>query len=138
MKILSYTEAIDHLKEAKRQRHLLIGNGFSMSYNPGIFSYNALSRFVEDSKNDLVTKLFGVFRTRNFEQIMQQLNITKEIILAFGGDQKTVKKLDKTSDALKEALIEAVKKLHPEHVFKIPDDESKACADFLKDYLDND
>ena len=138
MNVQSYTEVIDHLKKEKRPRHLLIGNGFSMAYDSGIFSYNALSRFVEDNKNELLTKLFGVFKTRNFEQIMQQLNIAKEILIAFGGGSKIVKKIDKSSDELKTAVIDAVKKLHPEHVFKIPDDECKLCADFLKDYLDND
>jgi hypothetical protein len=116
---------------------LLIGNGFSMSYDPKIFSYNALSRFVEDSDHKLLRKLFEVIKTRNFEQIMQQLNISKDIILAFGGDKDTVKKIDETTTALKAALIDAVKKLHPEHVFKIPDEESKLCAAFIKDYLDD-
>ena len=41
--LLTYDEIIHSLKKKKRQKHLLLGNGFSMSYDSGIFSYNASS-----------------------------------------------------------------------------------------------
>lgn len=137
MNIQSYEEVVKHLKSQKRDKHLLIGNGFSMAYAPSIFSYNALSRFVEDSKNKLLGELFSVIKSRNFEQIMQQLSISKEIVSAFGGDQSLISKIEKASTSLKSALIEAVEKLHPEHVFKIPEDKSIACSTILREYLDN-
>lgn len=137
MSIKSYEEVIKYLKSKKRSKHLLIGNGFSMAYDPKIFSYNALSRLVEDSDNDLLKKLFTVVNNRNFEQIMQQLTISKEIIAVFDGDKQTIKKIEAASSTLKESLVDAVKLLHPEHVFKIPESKSKACAAFLREYLDN-
>ena len=70
MEIKSYEEVIKHLKSQKRSKHLLIGNGFSMAYDTKIFSYNALSKLVEDSDNELLRKLFAVVNNRNFEQIM--------------------------------------------------------------------
>jgi hypothetical protein len=137
MSILSYEEVLKHLKSQKRDKHLLIGNGFSMAYAPDIFSYNALSRFVEDSKNELLGELFSVIKSRNFEQIMQQLSISKEIVLAFSGDRTLIDKISSASSNLKGALIEAVEKLHPEHVFKIPEAKSIACSKFLREYLDS-
>lgn len=35
-------------------------------------------------------------------------------------------------------MIDAVKAMHPEHVFKIPEEKNAACCTFLEDYLVND
>ena len=44
----TYQEVMDYLKSKKNRKiHLLFGNGFSMGYDPQIFSYNALSEFVK-------------------------------------------------------------------------------------------
>ena len=69
---------------------------------------------------------------------MGQLTAAKQIIVALDGDREFVSKIDKASDSLKESLILAVKELHPEHVFKISQNESMKCAEFLKEYLDKD
>lgn len=136
MSIQSFEEVINHLNKEKRDRHLLLGNGFSIAYNPSIFSYNALSKFIEDSNNELLGKLFTAIKTRNFEQIMRQLTLSKDIIRAFGGESSLITKIDQAMFSLKDSLIEAVKTLHPEHVFTIPEEKSQSCANFLKMILD--
>jgi hypothetical protein len=45
--VQNYYEVIKYLNKSKRQKHLLLGNGFSMSYDKDIFSYNALSDFID-------------------------------------------------------------------------------------------
>jgi len=137
MPIQTFEEVIKHLNKDKRERHLLIGNGFSMAYDPSIFSYNALSKFIEDSQNDLLVKLFEAINTRNFEQIMRQLALSKDIIKTFGGGQRIIDRIDQATSTLKESLINAVEILHPEHVFAIPQEKCTSCANFLKDILDN-
>lgn len=57
------------------------------------------------------------------------------LIGAFGSYPKLKKRIDDASDALKVGLLEAVKALHPEHVFKIPEKSSAACSRFLKTFL---
>lgn len=42
----TYAEVVESLSKKKRKVHLLLGNGFSMAYDPKIFSYNALYDFV--------------------------------------------------------------------------------------------
>ena len=138
MEILTYDQVTEHLKKVHRKKHLLLGNGFSMAYNPEIFSYNALSQLIDDSDDELLVKLFDTIDTRNFEQIMKQLDLSREIIHAFGGSEDILSKIDQTSKKLKESLITTVKELHPEHVFTIPEETCVTCAEFLRDYLDND
>jgi hypothetical protein len=62
---------VTYLHGQNRTKHLLFGNGFSMSYDSGIFSYNALSNFIEKIDDELPDQLFVSLNTKNFELIMQ-------------------------------------------------------------------
>jgi len=70
-KLKKYEEIIEYLNKKKREKHLLLGNGFSMAYDSKIFSYNALSDFIENLDDDLLKKLFATINTKNFELIMR-------------------------------------------------------------------
>jgi hypothetical protein len=133
----TYKEIIKSLNSKKRTKHLLLGNGFSMAYDSGIFSYNALNSFIDKTSNELLKKLFNKINTKNFELIMQQLDNFIEIAKIFSTDNQLVDKINEASDTLKSSLIQAVKELHPEHVFIVPEEKSKSCFDFLTDYIAN-
>ena len=137
-KLPTYQEVITYLDMKKRTKHLLFGNGFSMSYDSSIFSYNALSRFIENSEDQLTSRLFQRLNTKNFELIMQQLDNFCEIADIFSDDKTVTTKIKAVSENLKRSLIDAVKELHPEHVFKVAEEKSQACIKFLQDYLSND
>lgn len=136
MKLQSYDKVIGHLFKNKRTPNLLLGNGFSMAYDPDIFSYNALHGFVEKIEDELLSKLFGIVKTKNFEMVMQQLDNFCELIEAFGSDEVLLDKVRQASEHLKRTLLAAVKELHPEHVFKISEEECEHCANFLSPYLE--
>lgn len=132
---MTYEQVITSLRKKNRKKHLLLGNGFSMSYDSGIFSYNALSKFLENLENDTLQKLFGIIKTSNFELLMEQLENVAKIAEVFGAEKGVVDKIHQATTTLKESLIEAIKELHPEHVFSISEEKSQACADFLNEYL---
>lgn len=137
----TYQEVIDYLKEKRKKdkRHisLLFGNGFSMGFNPDIFSYNALSKFVKGCKDPTIIKLFHIVGTTNFELIMRTLNLFVDFGKEFAPEAKIDEKILLAKDKLKKNLLNAIASLHPEHVFKVPESKSKSCAYFLKDYIDN-
>ena len=137
MELMSYDEVIKSLKKKKRIINLLLGNGFSMAYDPHIFSYNALNGYIESIDNKLLLSLFNLINTKNFELVMQQLDNFCEIAQTFGTDKELIKIIKEASDSLKTGLIDAVKELHPEHVFTIPEDKCNACSKFLQEYLEN-
>jgi hypothetical protein len=137
-KLYTYDEVIQSLTQKKRKKHLLLGNGFSMSYDSGIFSYNALSKFLESLDNEILQKLFQIIKTSNFELLMEQLDNVAQIAEIFGAEKKVVHNIKKATEILKESLINAIKELHPEHVFSIPVEKSKACAEFLNSFLADD
>lgn len=138
MPLISYQEVIDSLSKKKRTSHLLLGNGFSMSYDKKIFSYNALSDFVNKTKDRLLKKLFGIIGTTNFETVMRELDLFHAIASEFSRDKKLARKIMTARDSLKKNLMSAISELHPEHVFKIPEKSSYKCAEFIKGYLESD
>ena len=66
---------------------------------------------------------------------MEQLDNVAQIAEVFEADKKVVQNIRKATQTLKESLIEAIKELHPEHVFSVPEEKSKACAVFLNSFL---
>jgi hypothetical protein len=122
MKLESFDDVLTSTsKNPGRKFHLLLGNGFSIAYDSTIFSYNALHDFVTKIGDKDLSIILGVLATKNFEVIMQQLDNFSGLIAAFGGDPKLKKKVDAASAKLKKSLLDAVKALHPEHVFMIPE-----------------
>lgn len=134
----SYQEVVKSLHSKKRQKHLLMGNGFSMSYDSDIFSYNKLAEFLKNLDNPILQKLFEIIKTSNFELLMEQLENVAQIAEVFGADKKVVDKIHEASTTLKASLIDAIKELHPEHVFAVSEEKSNACAGFLNSYLSED
>lgn len=136
MKLESFEDVVKAMsKNSNRDYHLLLGNGFSIAYDSEIFSYNALHDFLSGMDDDELSKILRVIDTKNFEVIMQQLDTLSSLIDVFGGDKKMKNKIDFAIEKLKSGLLQAVQDLHPEHVFMVPENESKACAKFLNIFL---
>ena len=136
--IKTYQKVIKYLKKNNRQKHLLLGNGFSMAYDHSIFSYNALNGFIDKLDNKLLKRLFEIIDNKNFELVMQQLDNFCEIASVFGADKSLIEKIETASEQLRSSLIDAVKELHPDHVYTIPEEKSKKCYRWLNDFLKND
>lgn len=134
----SYDDVLKDLKSKKRTKHLLMGNGFSMAYDHKIFSYNALYDFIENLQDQTLSKLFKVINTKNFEQVMRQLDNFIEMAKAFDEKGELIKSLTEANELLQKSLIDAVSELHPEHVFEVDEKYSQACYRFLNEFLEND
>jgi hypothetical protein len=137
MNLESFDDVVTAIQKSRgRKFHLLLGNGFSIAYDSKIFSYNALHDFIQNLKDPDLSKILEVIESRNFEVIMQQLDSLSALITAFNGDSAVKQKIDAASKKLKKGLLDAVKALHPEHVFTIPEERSATCSQFLKRFLE--
>ncbi len=131
----SYEEVINALAKKRRQVHLLLGNGFSMAYDPKIFSYNALYDFVAALGDPTLSNLFDTIKTKNFELVMGQLGLFIALLDAFDSKEGLQDRVKQASERLKQSLLDAVRGLHPEHVFKMPEERVASCATFLDSFL---
>lgn len=133
--MMTFEEVTTSLTKKKRAMSLLMGNGFSMAYDKDIFSYNALYTFLTSQEDELLNKLFGAIKTKNFELVMQQLDTTIALLKAFGSEPALEEQIKAASEKLKQDLLKSIQELHPEHVYKMPDEKSSACAEFLGVFL---
>lgn len=138
VKLETFDDVLTSIKKnPKRGFNLLLGNGFSVAYDGAIFSYNALHDFIQTLDDEDLSTILGVIETKNFEIIMQHLDTFSALIAAFGGDPDFKRRVDAAGVKLKTSLLDAVQALHPEHVFTVPEEQSIACARFLKIFLES-
>jgi hypothetical protein len=127
--LASFEDAIK--ATAKEARSVLLGNGFSIAQAGGQFAYATLlekSGLAEDSP---VRNVFNILKTYDFEKVMKALQDAAQIELAYK-DHDRSKKFGQDAGAVREALIHAVRGVHPGIQFDIPKVQRDACAVFLK------
>jgi hypothetical protein len=136
MELEPFENVLKSIKTNKsRPFHLLTGNGLSIAYDSKIFSYSALYDFVQKAEDEQIISLFKLLNTTNFEQLMHELDTLSALVDIFGPEKVLKEIINSATTYLKASLIQAVKTLHPEHVFTIPQSDTDACKTFLLKFL---
>jgi hypothetical protein len=127
---ISYDEA---LKGADSKRSLLIGNGFSIAQAGGQFSYSTLLEKSGLQPDSSIRNLFDTLGTVDFELVMRALQDAAKVEDAYGAaDRATL--FGNDAAAVREALIHAVRQVHPGISFDIPQEQRNQCGSFLKNF----
>lgn len=137
VELLSFDEAMKDAVQHGGKRHILLGNGFSIGAHAA-FSYGTL---YEQAKAaglpGHVIEMFGRYGTTNFEEILKLLDEGQWLAQHYKL-QATDPGLDMAADyaRVRDALVEAISRSHPE----IPDDVGDAkllsCRAFLEPFDD--
>ncbi len=135
--MMNYDEVLEVIKEQKR--YLLLGNGFSMAYNPARFSFTSLLDNAVDrgliTKTSPIYKVFTQFDTKDFEEVVKLLETSTKVLKTYGilskADEKRI--LD-DSLALKKYLVDVITNNHPDKITEISDDEFLNSANFIKNF----
>lgn len=127
MKLLTFNEALS--KTDGEDRSLLMGNGFSIAFDPKIFSYNSLK---EQSKN-LSPKIHEVFKALNtvdFEEVIEAFRLASVVcnVHEMKNDFLNV------SDEIRNVLIETIAISHPDFPDKITQSQFSSCISFLSNF----
>jgi len=137
IELLSYADVINQTK--KQKKYLLLGNGFSMSYNKDRFSFTSLLASAVDSglisKSSPIYAVFSEFDTKDFEEVVKLLETSVKVLKTYGvisaSDQKMILE---DSKLLKEYLVDVITNNHPEKITEISDAEYLNSANFIKEY----
>ena len=137
--IQTFAEALED-SEPLGKRHLLLGNGFSRSKFEDKFAYKslfALSNFPDDSKLPCV---FDSQATTDFELVMRRLDETRDLLSVYLPSQSDSisETSDREKDVLRQTLISAITKNHPERPDEISSKEYEHCRKFLQYFLGTD
>jgi hypothetical protein len=125
---ISFEEALK--ASAGKPRTILLGNGFSIAQAGATFSYKALLDRSGLQEGSAIRKVFATLKTFDFEEVMRALEHAALIETAYG-DAKKAKQFQDDAIKVREALIHAVRQVHPGAKFDIPVIQLDTCADFL-------
>lgn len=133
--MLSFEEALAASEGVGGNRHLLLGNGFSIACRPESFTYGNLFEEADlDALGVAAEDLFGLFGTADFERVIEALRVSAEVLALYDSDPGAVKRLGFDAEALKEALAEVLARKHPANVGSIKPEEYAAARGFLANF----
>lgn len=137
MDLLSFEDAYCDAQSKRKKISVLLGNGFSMAYNPDRFSFTNLLQVARtegiidvDSK---LSKLFDSLKTSDFEFVIKNLEAALLVNKKYF-PEVDLSNLQNDIKALKKHLVNTITNNHPENVGEIMNVESSICAKFLKKF----
>jgi hypothetical protein len=136
IELISFAKAVS-LSEGCGNRHLLLGNGFSIALFPKIFTYNTLLESAKASGklSSEIGKAFEKLETTDFERVMESLEAAATLVEQYEkSNPKLAKKLREDAALLREILAETIALNHPERPNRISDDQYASCRRFLANF----
>ena len=130
--ILTFQESIN---KAKTNRHLLLGNGFSIALKRNIFNYGSLLKEANFSTVPHARELFDTLNTQDFEAVIRLLVDMEKALRSYDAcppDLLSQVKTDAT--AVKAVLANAIAQNHPDRPFDVTDHQYAACRSFLSKF----
>jgi hypothetical protein len=132
MSVLPFDEAMASIKTAKN-KHLLLGNGFSISLKPDIFSYGSLYENADFSAAPDVPQLFNALGTKDFEIVIKYLQNAAKVVEVYRPNlRRLASKLRQDAEAIKGALVSSVALRHPDRPYDVSDNQYASCRSFLR------
>jgi hypothetical protein len=126
---ITFEEALKLSEDGNR--HVLLGNGFSIDCRPDIFLYGKL--FEQASFDDIprAREVFRALSSTDFERVIKALRDFAVVAHIYSGSS-----VEAASDAdvLKEVLVRTIAKSHPARPADIKLDEYAWCKRFLSNF----
>ncbi len=123
------------LINGSRNKHLLLGNGFSIALKPDIFSYGSLFENADFSAAPQIEALFKKLDTQDFEVAIKHLQDAAKVLSVYQPTLKELlQKLENDAGAIKGALVSAIAKRHPDRPYDIKKEQYVACRSFLRQF----
>ncbi|MGD9934603.1 MAG: DUF4917 family protein [Dehalococcoidia bacterium] len=134
MDLLTYHQVLELLPPTK---HLLLGNGFSISCDPA-FRYDSLYEFArEHGLSRRAQAVFEKIGTSNFEGVLRALGDTEWIAATYGlaaGSANGGPSIAEDIESVKNALVAAVAQRHLERPSDVDEAKRAAAVEFLSPY----
>lgn len=134
VKVLPFDKALKSIGSAKR-KHLVLGNGFSIALRPDIFTYGSLYENADFSAAPHVKLLFEALKTQDFEVVIKHLQDSATVVSVYRPNAvRLAKALRADAAAIKDALVAAIAKRHPDRPYDIAPKRYAACRKFLHEF----
>lgn len=128
-RVVSFPEALAATEHQKR--HLLLGNGFSISLFPDRFLYRSLLEVADFSDIPAARQAFDSLGTTDFEAVIHALRQASALLPLYRDDAETSRRMEDHAERLKEGLVQAIAGRHPERPSEVSDAQHRSCRNFL-------
>ncbi|HWW12332.1 MAG TPA: DUF4917 family protein [Brevundimonas sp.] len=133
--VITFSQALE-ASDGCSNRHLLVGNGFSIACRPDIFSYGSLFETAKPSLPPELLAVFEVLGTTDFETAIRGLQSSAAVVPIYAADGAgAAAKMLEHADLLKDELVKAVASRHPNRPGDIEVAKYAACRRFLSWFL---
>lgn len=132
--MLSFSEVIQDIDSLGLKKCVLLGNGFSIDYDPAIFSYASLAvearlNGLSVGKNDLFQKL----GSSDFEIVVDKLRTSADLLDLHCTDADLADILRKDAVTVQHGLADVLADRHPGHG-SLSEDEVSSAKEFLSNF----
>lgn len=133
--VRTFDQALERAAEFS-PRHVLLGNGFSMAYDPTAFNYVKLLDDADFSDLSVdMRRVFENFGTSDFEKIIEFLRAAAQLVEMYESvDSELAGRFAADADALRAALAGVLARLHPDHVGMLSDEQYRSVRQFLSHF----
>ncbi|MGL4824659.1 MAG: DUF4917 family protein [Alphaproteobacteria bacterium] len=100
------------IKETKGNKNVLLGNGWSIGLWEK-FSYEELLEKFSKDEEKKIRNFFDKMKTTDFEDMMQAIEITKEVLQILRKPSGIQFDSSKHLDSLKDSFLKALEEIHP-------------------------
>ncbi len=131
--IRTFPECLQIADSAGGNKHLMLGNGFSVALFPHIFNYRILAERVTSEQ---IRQLFASLGTNDFEYVMRKLTDALQIAGLYEEGEAFGIRLSQDLEELKTTLIDVITRSHPANPQAITDEQYEHCHAFLRHFND--
>jgi Domain of unknown function (DUF4917) len=134
LEILSFAKAMERAATLAH-RHLILGNGVSISLKPDIFTYGSLLDSADFGDASYIKDLFTSIGTQDFELIIKMLIDAAAVLEIYNPENRgLIEQLKADANVVKEALVKAIAKRHPDRPYDIDPDQYRSCRAFISQF----
>jgi len=131
--VKSFEEVLEETKG--KNRHLLLGNGFSQAWRYRVFNYkNLLDSADFGHRNDKIKEIFYKLDTFDFETVMQTMLSSIYVCQSYNNYPTLVEAIELDADCLKSSLVSAIADSHPSNPSEVLDEQYESARRFLSQF----
>lgn len=126
----------DWIKDNYKKSSILLGNGFSINFSDTLIYKNLYDLFITKCSNESKA-LFNAFETRNFELVLESIEIAKTVCETLSINNPAFENFKKE---VREGLIDSINTIHPRPIsvdYKLVSSVAKQIKDFNQIYTTN-
>lgn len=133
IEIKNFSDCLDIANAAGGNKHLMLGNGFSVDLFPDIFNYKVLAERIESSR---IKRLFNELQTNDFEYVMRKLTDALHLVRMYPEGSDVASSIQSDLDELRNTLINVINQSHPANPQAITEEQYEQCRNFLNHFND--